>query len=209
MDIRTYYYGRVSTTSQSLLRQIDEFKKLGATDRDIVTDKESGASLERSGYLALKNTILRSGDTLVVSSLDRLSRTKEDIKNELQYYKDNKIRVKVLDLPTTMIDLPIGQEWVFDMVNSILIEVLGTIAERERITIRARQRAGIEASKRSGKVVFGRPAIQKPSNWDSVFISWKSNEITAKKAMELTNLKRTIFYKLVKDNSKCETKKSN
>lgn len=142
-------------------------------------------------------------------ALDRLSRTKEDIKNELQYYKDNKIRGKVLDLPTTMIDLPIGQEWVFDMVNSILIEVLGTIAERERITIKARQRARIEASKKSGKVVFGRPSIKKPSNWDAVFISWKYNEITAKKAMELTNLKRTIFYKLVKDNQQCETMRSN
>jgi len=200
MESRTYYYGRVSTTNQSLLRQLEEFKKLGATDRDIVTDKETGSTLERGGYLALRNTILRSGDTLVVSSLDRLSRTKEDIKKELEHYKENKIRVKILDLPTTMIDLPIGQEWVFDMVNSILIEVLGTIAERERITIKARQRAGIEASKKSGKVVFGRPAIQKPSNWDSVFISWKNNEITAKKAMELTNLKRTSFYKLVKDN---------
>ena len=209
MDIRTYYYARVSTANQSLLRQIEEFKKLGATDRDIVTDKESGASLERNGYLALKNTILRSGDTLVVSSLDRLSRTKEDIKNELQYYKDKKIRVKVLDLPTTMLDLPNGQDWVFDMVNSILIEVLGTIAERERITIKARQRAGIEASKKSGKVVFGRPSIQKPENWDSVFISWKKNMITAKKAMELTNLKRTSFYKLVKDTLQCETMRIN
>ena len=209
MDIRTYYYARVSTANKSLLRQIEEFKKLGATDRDIVTDKESGASLERNGYLALKNTILRSGDTLVVSSLDRLSRTKEDIKNELQYYKDKKIRVKVLDLPTTMLDLPNGQDWVFDMVNSILIEVLGTIAERERITIKARQRAGIEASKKSGKVVFGRPSIQKPENWDSVFISWKKNMITAKKAMELTNLKRTSFYKLVKDTLQCETMRIN
>jgi len=209
MDIRTYYYARVSTANQSLLRQIEEFKKLGATDRDIVTDKESGATLERNGYLALKNTILRSGDTLVVSSLDRLSRTKEDIKNELQYYKDKKIRVKVLDLPTTMLDLPNGQDWVFDMVNSILIEVLGTIAERERITIKARQRAGIEASKKRGKVVFGRPSIQKPENWDSVFISWKKNMITAKKAMELTNLKRTSFYKLVKDTLQCETMRIN
>jgi len=209
MDIRTYYYARVSTANQSLLRQIEEFKKLGATDRDIVTDKESGASLERNGYLALKNTILRSGDTLMVSSLDRLSRTKEDIKNELQYYKDKKIRVKVLDLPTTMLDLPNGQDWVFDMVNSILIEVLGTIAERERITIKARQRAGIDASKKSGKVVFGRPSIQKPENWDSVFISWKKNMITAKKAMELTNLKRTSFYKLVKDTLQCETMRIN
>ena len=48
MDIRTYYYGRVSTTSQSLLRQIDEFKKLGATDRDIVTEDRKSTRLNSS-----------------------------------------------------------------------------------------------------------------------------------------------------------------
>lgn len=51
-------------------------------------------------------------DTLVVKSLDRLSRNKSDIHNELQYFKDNGIRQKVIDLPTTMLKLPQGQEWV-------------------------------------------------------------------------------------------------
>ena len=51
-------------------------------------------------------------DTLVVKSLDRLSRNKSDIHNELQYFKDNGIRLKVIDLPTTMLKLPQGQEWV-------------------------------------------------------------------------------------------------
>ena len=93
---------------------------------------ESGKDFNRSGYQALKNAMLRSGDTLIVKSLDRLSRNKSDIRTELQYFKDNNIRLKVVDLPTTMMDLPKGQEWVFEMVNNILIEVLGTIAEQER-----------------------------------------------------------------------------
>lgn len=203
MDNRTYYYGRVSSKiGQSLLRQTETFRALGATDRDIITDTESGATLERSGYLALRNNILRSGDTLVVSSLDRLSRNKADIKKELEYFKEQKIRVKILDLPTTLMDFPTGQEWVFEMVNALLIEVLGTIAQQERNSIRERQRQGIEASKKSGKVVFGRPTIKKPSNWNSVFSSWKKGEITAKKAMEFTGLKRTSFYKLVNGESK-------
>ena len=46
---------------------------------------------------------------------------KADIKNELQYFKENGIRLKVLDLPTTMIEYPAGQEWVLEMVNNILI----------------------------------------------------------------------------------------
>ena len=110
---------------QNLDRQIAAFVAMGAEEREIITDKESGKSLDRPGYQALKNVILRKGDTLVVKSLDRLSRNKTDIRNELQFFKDQGIRLKVIDLPTTMMDLPEGQSWVFEMVNNILIEVMG------------------------------------------------------------------------------------
>ena len=196
MESRTYYYARVSSKEQNLDRQIDAFLSLGANEREIITDKESGKSLNRAGYIALKNTILRSGDTLVVKSLDRLSRNKMDIKNEVQYFKENGIRLKVIDLPTTMMDLPEGQEWVFDMVNNILIEVLGTIAQQERETMHQRQAEGIKAAKAKGKKL-GRPALAYPDNWNEVYSSWKSGEITAKLAMEKTKTKRTSFYKLV------------
>lgn len=197
MDSRTYYYARVSSKEQNLDRQIAAFTALGAKDREIITDKESGKDLERPGYQALKNAILRRGDTLVVKSLDRLSRNKADIHNELRYFKENGIRLKVIDLPTTMMDLPEGQEWVFEMVNNILIEVLGTIAEQERETIRKRQAEGIQAAKAKGKKL-GRPALQFPTNWKPVYTAWKAGQITAKTAMEQTNTKRTSFYKLVK-----------
>ena len=197
MDSRTYYYARVSSKEQNLDRQIAACTALGAKDREIITDKESGKDLERPGYQALKNAILRRGDTLVVKSLDRLSRNKADIHNELRYFKENGIRLKVIDLPTTMMDLPEGQEWVFEMVNNILIEVLGTIAEQERETIRKRQAEGIQAAKAKGKKL-GRPALQFPTNWKPVYTAWKAGQITAKTAMEQTNTKRTSFYKLVK-----------
>ena len=196
IDSRTYYYARVSSREQNLDRQIAVFKALGAADREIITDKESGKNLERAGYQALKNAMLRQGDTLVIKSLDRLSRNKCDIKNELQFFKDNGIRLKVIDLPTTMTELPAGQEWVFEMVNNILIEVLGTIAEQERETIRRRQTEGIETAKAKGKKL-GRPALTFPPNWNEVYSSWKAGEITAKVAMERTGTKRTSFYKLV------------
>lgn len=56
---------------------------------------------------------------------------------ELRYFKERHIIVRVIDLPTTMIQLPEGQEWVFDIINNILIEVLASIAEQERLTTRA------------------------------------------------------------------------
>lgn len=197
MDSRTFYYARVSSKDQNLDRQLAAFKAFGANDRDIITDKESGKDLNRVGYQALKNGMLRQGDTLVIKSLDRLSRSKRDIKAELEWFNDNNIRLKVIDLPTTMMDLPEGQSWVFEMVNNILIEVLGTIAEQERATIKSRQTEGITAAKAKG-VKFGRPALQFPANWNEVYTQWKNGEITAKTAMERTRTKRTSFYKLVR-----------
>lgn len=195
MESRTYYYARVSSREQNLDRQIAAFAALGASERDIVTDKESGKDLDRSGYKALKTAMLRRGDTLVIKSLDRLSRNKADIKNELEYFKESGIRLKVLDLPTTLIEYPAGQEWVLDMVNNILVEVLASIAQQERETIRQRQAEGIAAAKDKGKHL-GRPKALKPDNWNEVIARWKSGEITAVEAMRQTGLKRSTFYKL-------------
>ena len=198
MTSKIFYYARVSSREQNLDRQIEAFKALGADEREIITDKESGKNLERPGYQALKTAMLRSGDTLVVKSLDRLSRNKNDIKNELQYFKDNGIRLKVIDLPTTMMELPPGQEWVFDMVNNILIEVLGTIAEQERATIRQRQAEGIAAAKLRGKHL-GRPKRPKPDNWNEVYNDWRSGKITTQAAMAQLGIGKSIFYRWVKE----------
>ena len=197
MERRTYYYARVSSREQNLDRQFAAFAALGAQERDIITDKESGKDMNRSGYNALKTALLRRGDTLVIKSLDRLSRNKQDTKNELQYFKDKGIRLKVLDLPTTMIEYPAGQEWVLDMVNNILVEVLSSIAQQERETIRQRQAEGIAAAKKKGKYL-GRPCVQKPANWDAVIAQWRNGEIAAVEAMRETGVKRSTFYKLVR-----------
>lgn len=198
MESRTFYYTRVSSREQNLDRQLAAFAAMGAQERDIITDKESGKDLDRPGYTVLKTALLRRGDTLVIKSLDRLSRNKADIKSELEYFRKSGIRLKVLDLPTTMVDYPAGQEWVLDMVNNILIEVLGTIAEQERASIKQRQAEGIAAAKVKG-VELGRPRAQKPDNWEEVIGQWKAGEITARKAMELTGTTRCTFYKLAKE----------
>lgn len=197
MDNRTYYYARVSSNEQNLDRQLEAFRQMGADDREIITDKASGKNLDRAGYQALKSTILRRGDVLVVKSLDRLSRKKTDIKNELGYFRNEGIRLKVLDLPTTLIELPEGQEWIFDMINNILIEILSSIAEQERITIRQRQREDIEAARRMGKHL-GRIPIAYPDNWEEFYALWERGDITAKEFMSAANLKKTTFYKLLK-----------
>lgn len=198
MTGRKYGYARVSSSSQNLDRQIIALKEY-VEDTNIIVDKKSGKNLEREGYQALKGPMgLRRGDSLYVVSLDRLSRSKQDILSEVKWFKDSGIDLRIIDLPTTMIDFPEGQEWIRDMINNILIEVLGSIAEQERITIRKRQRAGIEAAKKKGKHL-GRYSVAKPENYDDVMKLWKTKNITAVEAMKRLGVTKTLFYKWAKE----------
>lgn len=191
-------YARVSTKEQNLDRQIVALSKY-VPQENIVVDKVSGKNLERPGYQALKGPLgLRPGDVLYIKSLDRLSRRKTDIKKELQWFKDNGIRLMIIDLPTSMNRVPEGQDWIIEMIENIIIEVLASIAEQERETILERQREGIDAAKEKGKHL-GRPRLVPPDNWDEIMDKWKAGKISAKKAMELTGLKHSSFYKLQKN----------
>ena len=197
MDNRVYGYARVSTREQNEDRQIEALKVFGVPEQNIIIDKASGKDTEREGYQYLKRQILRSGDTLVIKELDRLSRNKTDIKRELEEFKEMGIRVKILDIPTTLTEFPPEQEWILDMINSILIEVLGSIAENERNKIRSRQREGIEAAKKKN-VRFGRPAVKKPDNWDTVIIKVKNGEIKAVEAIQELGISRSSYYRLLR-----------
>ena len=196
MDNRIYGYARVSTREQNTDRQIEALIRFGVPEQQIIVDKASGKDTEREGYQYLKRQILRSGDTLVIKELDRLSRSKADIKRELEAFKDMGVRVKILDIPTTLTDFPPEQRWIQDMVTAILIEVLGAIAENERMKIRARQREGIEAAKRRN-VRFGRPPKPLPENWREVMAAVKRGEMRPVDAMRELGMSKSSFYRLI------------
>ena len=198
MDNRTYEYARVSSREQNEDRQIEALTKYGVPSENIIVDKCSGKDIEREGYQYLKRQILRAGDTLVIKELDRLSRNKSDIKAELEYFKSIGVRIKILDIPTTLTDFPDEQMWVMDMINAILIEVLGSIAENERNKIRSRQREGIEAA-RKRKVQLGRPALIKPVNFDSIAERVESKELTVAQAIKILKISRSAYYRFLHD----------
>ena len=194
---KIYGYARVSTKDQNLDRQLIALREFGIDDRDIIREKASGKSLNREAYQTLRNQLLREGDTLVIVALDRLSRNKLHIKQELEYYRGRNIRVMVLDMPTTLCQVNEGQEWIIEMINAILVEVLASLAEQERVKTLTRQAEGIEAAKQQGKHL-GRPKMKIPEGWDNIYMLWKSGEITAVEAMRKSNLKKSTFYKLAK-----------
>jgi DNA invertase Pin-like site-specific DNA recombinase len=194
-----YFYARVSSKDQSLDRQLEAAKSYKHIDR-IFSDKQSGKDFDRPEYMAMK-TVLRSGDEVVVKELDRLGRDKYGIKEEIRWFKENGITLRILDVPTTMIDFQ-GQDWVADMVNNILIEVLGAIAQNEREKTRRRQREGIDAmqvvngkrvSSKTGKPM-GRPNVD-IFDFEKFFKKQKDGLMTVDECCEQLRISRATWYR--------------
>lgn len=193
---KEFGYARVSSSHQNTDRQIDALLEYGIDERNIIVDKQSGKDFNRVGYQSLKENLLRQGDTLVVKELDRLGRNKQMIKEELEWFKAHEIRVKILNVPTSLIEVD-NQGWVLEMVSNILIEVMSSIAEEERLKNHQRQSEGIASARERG-VVFGRPVINIPDNYEEVMKLVDAGELRAVEAMKKLGIKKTTFYKLKK-----------
>lgn len=199
MTGKIYGYARVSTKEQKLDRQIIELTKYVPDPEDIVTDEISGKTFLRPNYQALRRFV-RTGDTIFVKSLDRFGRNKKMIKEELEYFKKKGVFIRCLDIPTTLMnydDYGEMHQAIFEMVNNILIEVLGMMYEQELRTTRDRQREGIAAAKRAGRHL-GRPRIKQPSGWIVIYERWKKKQLTAVAAMRELGLTPSTFYRMVK-----------
>ena len=185
-------YCRVSTKDQDLTRQIESLKQYGC--EKIYSDKATGKNFNRPEYTKLKDA-LRKGDTLVVHEFDRLGRNKKLTLKELQYFKDNGIRLVALNLPTTQVDTT--DNIMLETINNIVIELYTMMAQQEIETREKRQREGIDVALANG-VKFGRKAVEYPKNWESVISLVNNKQLTNIEAMQMLGLKKTTFYRLLK-----------
>lgn len=205
---KRYFYGRVSTKDQNPARQLESAKAYKDIDQ-VFFDKKSGKDFNREDYQKMKSLLL-PGDEVVVHALNRLGRNKAGIKEELSWFKAHGVVVRILNVPTTLIEIPEGQEWLMDMVNNILIEVLGAMAEQEREETRKSQAEGIAAmpvdakgrrvSTRPGKEgqTYGRKE-KRPEDFAKYYDLWQSGEISVSDACKELGIGRTTWYKLVKE----------
>ncbi len=208
MNNRVYGYARVSTKEQNLDRQLEALTAYGIDERDIITDKASGKNFDREGYNKLVNPqMLREGDTIIITSIDRLGRNYTEIKEQWEYItKELKANIKVLDMPlldTTQNTNDLDKTFIADLT----LQILSYVAQKEREKIKERQKQGIDVmtineegkkiSKKTGRT-YGRPKAEYPAEWETVYNEWKQGNITATKAMQILELKRNTFYNLVK-----------
>lgn len=194
-------YIRVSTEEQNIERQLNELLKYNINKKNIFIDKKSGRNLNRDEYQKLKYK-LREGDEIYFHELDRLGRNKKQVKDELEYFYKNGVTVRILDVPTTMMNFDeFGdmQRSILDMVNNLLIEVLSTLAETELIRNQKRQREGIEIAKKEGKYsVCGRPKKNIPKNFEVLYKQHLEGKLTITDMATLLNYKsRSSIYAMI------------
>ena len=199
MDVRKFGYIRVSSKDQNEGRQFEAMKENGIDERDIFMDKQSGKDFNRAQYQLLKR-IIRKGDVLYIHSLDRFGRNKEEILQEWNDITKNiQADIVVLDMP--LLDTTQFKDSLGTFIADLVLQILSWMAEEERDRIRKRQREGIDVALQNG-VAFGRPKVQVTEEFKEVYDRWKSEEITAVKGMEELGVKKTTFYKLVKEYEK-------
>ena len=188
-------YIRVSTKEQNTIRQDLLMQSLGV--EKLYIEKVSGKSTNRYKLKEMLEYV-REGDILVVESISRFARNTKDLLELLEILNQKKVNF-ISKKETIDTSTPQGK---------FIFTVFGAMAELEREYILERQKEGIEAmpiDKKTGKKVslktgkaIGRPNSEYPSNWNEIYNQWRNGDIKATKAMELLKLKKTTFYKLVK-----------
>lgn len=143
---QTVGYVRVSTLDQNAERQLDGL----ALDK-VFTDKASGKDTNRP-QLAAALEYVRDGDTLVVHSMDRLARNLEDLRRTVRELTGRGVRVQFAKENLTFAgdDSP---------MSTLLLSMLGAVAEFERSMILERQREGIAIAKAKGVYKGRKPAL--------------------------------------------------
>lgn len=197
--MKVFNYIRVSSKEQNEARQVEAMNKWNkennVTNAIELVDKATGTNTNRD-KLQLMLQVLDRGDIVVIKSIDRLSRNYKECKQLWEEITNKGADIVVIDMP--ILDTRQYKDLLGSFISDLILSVLGYVAEQETEFRRQRQAEGIAVAKAQGKHL-GRPKATYPNNWTDVYSQWKHKEITGKEAMETMNLKRTTFYKLVKE----------
>lgn len=200
--MKIYGYIRVSTKEQNEARQENQLKEKGC---DLVLmDKLTGKDFDRPNYNLLKQ-VVREGDKVIFTELDRLGRDYDQIKEEIRYFDNLGVEIDFLDFPMPTTNDPL----INKMLRDQIINTLAYVAQKELEKNKARRMQGIASmpidektgKKKSSKTgrVTGRPKTEITQQFIEVYNQWKKKEITGVKAMDQLGLKRNTFYRLVKE----------
>lgn len=199
-----YGYHRTSTKEQHLDRGIQEIQSYCSEHHlkleNIFTDQRTGKNFNRPRYTVLIEDVLRPGDILIVTELDRLGRNKKDTMEQIRRLQQIGVRLMVLELPTTLIDLSkldnTMAQMMLETINNMMLELYASMAQAEIEKKEKRQREGIEMKKRRGEWEdYGRPAAIEEREFDQAFERVVHGEVSPTVLRKELGLSHSTFYR--------------
>ena len=189
-------YCRVSSRDQNEERQVIAMQKFGVAEKNILIEKMSGKDFNRPVYKDLVAK-LKSGDVLVVKSIDRLGRDYEEIIDQWRHI------TKELDAAIVVIDMPLldtrqkDRDLTASFVADLVLQILSYVAEQERCFTRQRQAEGIAAAKAKG-VRFGNRPMERPVILNELQKQWEKGEMSSREAGRLLGVSHSTFLRWVR-----------
>lgn len=197
---KIYGYARCSTdaTRQDINRQKRELKELGASEKNIYWEYESGDKSDRTQLNRLLDSV-REGDSIVITEVSRLTRSTKQLCDILNMVQQKKIR---LIIGTFSVDC--RNEEIDPMTKGMLM-MWGVFAEMERDMISQRVRSGMANARAKGKKI-GRPRLTAenlPSKFYRYYPVYKSGKISVTDFSKLLGCTRKTIYNYlsVRENS--------
>lgn len=202
MGGRLFGYARVSSRDQNLNRQLDALAEFGVSQEFVYADKASGKDFDRPAYRELIE-VMKSGDVLVIKSIDRLGRNYEEILTEWRKItKEMGCAMVVLDMP--LLDTRVSLNGLTGvLISDIVLQLLSYVAQVERDNTKQRQAEGIASAQARG-VRFGRPPKKRPKCYAQTKRSFLNGTITKREAAGRLRVSVTTFEKwLAQDDGRC------
>lgn len=188
-----YGYIRVSSKEQNIDRQMSALLNESLDKKYIYVDKQSGKNFDRPAYKRLLKR-LKSGDVLVVKSIDRLGRNYSEILEQWHFItKIKQADIYVLDFPlldTRKKDNDLTGTFIADLV----LQILSYVAQTEREFIHQRQAEGIAAAQQRG-VKFGRKKLDLPESFYDAKRKYESGQVSYRQAAKLCGMTPSSFYR--------------
>lgn len=174
--------------------------RLHAVTGTVLSPEGLNKRFNEKSVLFLKHIFSLLGYTIVFNSLTRLGRSMNDVLEEFRYFEQQRINLQFIKEP--FINVNYNGESTNDVIQQAVqkatLTILSAFAEKERNDIKQRQAEGIALAKKQGKHL-GRPPVQITDKFMEAYQEWQSGKITAVGAMRKYDIKRSSFYKLVKE----------
>ncbi|MDR0221696.1 MAG: recombinase family protein [Lachnospiraceae bacterium] len=194
--MREYGYVRVSDANQNEDRQLIEMQRLNIPDERVYVDKISGKDFECPAYKELVKK-LEEGDTLYLTSIDRLGRNYEDIQNQWRILtKERGVDIAVTDMP--LLDTRINKDLMGTFIADLVLQILSFVSHTERDHIKKRQAEGIAAVRARG-VHMGRPVKRPPADFMKLAKLWKHGKLTITELKMKTGLNESTLYRRLRE----------